>query len=267
MRVDVRDAVTRVKARIQQASVTTPPAAVNEQRIALVIGNSHYVNVAQLNNPGNDAQSVAQALQADGFTLVNGKVFVDLDQAAFVSALQQFGDQLQAAAAKGPTTGLFYYAGHGLEVSGVNYLVPTSANPHKESDVPLQAVSLDAVFGQMGSGDARLKIVILDACRTNPFAERGLRGLSSGGLAQVEAPDGTLIAYATRPGTVAQDGSGADSPYSEALIVALREPERGLFDVFNDTAVMVMHTTNRAQMPWTNESAIEGNFYFMQPSG
>ena len=263
--VDAKAAIERVNARIQQASAAIPPAASNEQRIALVIGNSHYLNVAQLNNPANDAQSVAAVLQNDGFRLVDDKVFVDLDRTAFEQALQQFGDQIQAETAKGPTVAFFYYAGHGLEVKGVNYLVPTAADPHKESDVSLQAVPLDAVFEQMDSGDAKLKIVVLDACRNNPFADRGLRAIE-GGLAQVNAPDGTLIAYATRPGTTAQDGSGAHSPYSQALTEALGEQGRGLFDVFNDTAVQVMHRTNRAQIPWTDESAIEGSFYFIHPS-
>jgi uncharacterized caspase-like protein len=261
---DARLAVNRVNSRIEQASSPPPTPQINEQRVALIIGNSRYLHIANLTDPENDARLIARNLKQDQFRLTANKVFIDLDKNAFEHALQEFGDQVLGATAKGPAVALFYYAGHGLEVNGVNYLVPISADPLKEADISLQAVSLDAVFDQMDSGRARLKIVILDACRNNPFSGRGLRSVG-GGLAQMDAPEGTLIAYSTKPGRVAIDSVGADSPYAMALTHAIQEAGRGLFDVFNDTAVMVKHTTHDAQTPWTNQSAIEGSFYFMQP--
>ena len=161
---------------------------------------------------------------------------------------------------KGATAALFYYAGHGMQIDGVNYLVPISANPNKASDAPLQMVVADAALNQMQDGGARLKIVILDACRNNPF--RGLHRSLGAGLASMNAPDGTLIAYATKPDGVAADGSGRDSPYTEALVESFRKPGLGLFDVFNEAALTVKRKTDDAQQPWTAASAIEGKFCF-----
>src|SRR6266851_1043498 len=248
-----------------QVSAPSPSLAVasltpDSQRVALIIGNGHYKYVSALTNPTNDAQLMASNLQSEGFKLVDGKALLDLDKPAFERALQKFGDEIQTSKLKGATVALFYYAGHGMQIDGVNYLVPVSANPNKASDAPLQMVAADAALNQMQDGGARLKIVILDACRNNPF--RGLHRSLGAGLASMNAPDGTLIAYATKPDGVAADGNGRNSPYSEALVESFRKPGLGLFDVFNEAALTVKRNTGDAQQPWTAASAIEGKFCF-----
>jgi hypothetical protein len=248
-----------------QTSVPSPSLPIvnstpDSQRVALVIGNGHYEYVSALTNPTNDAQLMASNLQSEGFRLVDGKALLDLNKPAFERALQKFGDEIQESKLKGATVALFYYAGHGMQIDGVNYLVPISANPNKASDAPLQMVAADAALNQMQDGGARLKIVILDACRNNPF--RSLHRSLGAGLASMDAPDGTLIAYATKPDGVAADGSGRDSPYTEALVESFRKPGLGLFDVFNEAALTVKRKTGDAQQPWTAVSAIEGKFCF-----
>jgi hypothetical protein len=228
------------------------------RRIALVIGNSDYKYVPRLGNPRNDAQLMAETLRSEGFSLVGNKAQIDLDKTAFDHAVQNFGNRLPGA-----TIALFYFAGHGVQVKGANYLVPISANPTKESDVDFQMVDAEAVLHQMQDGGAKLNIMILDACRNNPFGGRGLRS-GAGGLAQMQAPEGTLISYATQPGNVASDGDGRDSPYTEALARAVREPGLDIFHVFNEVGLLVKEKTGGAQQPWISSSPIEGDFYFVE---
>jgi hypothetical protein len=195
-------------------SLLTAPALA-EKRIALVIGNSAYQNVTRLDNPRNDAVLMAETLGGLGFTLIGGRAQLDLDRPAMDTAVQNFGRQVQGA-----DVALFYYAGHGVQVSGANYLVPVSANPTREADVDFQMVDVNLVLRQMQGSGTRLNMVILDACRNNPFGARGLRA-SDGGLAQMRAPEGTLISYATQPGNVAQDGADGHSPYTKALAATI----------------------------------------------
>ena len=159
---------------------------------------------------------MAETLSSLGFTLVGGRAQLDLDKPALDIAVQNFGRQVQGA-----DVALFYYAGHGVQVSGANYLVPVSANPTREADVDFQMVDVNLVLRQMQGSGTRLNMVILDACRNNPFGARGLRA-SDGGLAQMRAPEGTLISYATQPGNVALDGSDGHSPYTKALAATIR---------------------------------------------
>jgi hypothetical protein len=170
------------------------------ERVALVVGNSSYQAVPKLDNPANDAKLMAETLTRLGFLLVGGSAQLDLDKAGFDHAVQAFGSALQGA-----EVGLFYYAGHGVQVRGANFLVPVNANPTREADVDFQMLDVALVLRQMESSGTRLNLVILDACRNNPFGGRGLRA-SGGGLAQMQAPEGTLISYAIQPGNVAQDG-------------------------------------------------------------
>jgi uncharacterized caspase-like protein len=167
-----------------------------EKRIALVIGNSTYRNVPPLDNPRNDAALIARALKADGFALVGDGAQLDLDKAALDRLVQSFGRQAQGA-----DIALFYYAGHGIQMRGSNYLVPIDANPVREADVDFQMLDVRLVLHQMEGPGTRLKVVILDACRNNPFGLRAVRG-AEGGLAEMRAPEGTLISYATQPGNV-----------------------------------------------------------------
>jgi uncharacterized caspase-like protein len=232
----------------------TPARA--DKRVALIIGNSAYKNVTPLDNPRNDAQLLADTLRALGFTVVGGSAQLDLDKAQFDHAVQNFSDQIQGA-----DVGLFYYAGHGVQVRGANYLVPVNANPARESDVDFQMVDTALVLRQMEGAGTKLNIVILDACRNNPFGGRGLRA-TDGGLAQMRAPEGTLISYATQPGNVARDGSDGNSPYSKALAEAIRKPGQDIFQTFNTVGLAVKQATAGSQQPWVSSSPIAGSFYF-----
>jgi uncharacterized caspase-like protein len=246
--------------------------ALADKRIALVVGNSAYRNVAILDNPANDAKLLANTLSSLGFTLIGGGAQLDLDKPAFDRAVQAFGAELAGA-----EVGLFYYAGHGMQIRGENYLVPVDANPTKEADIDFQMLDANLVLRQMEGAGTRLNIVILDACRNNPFGGRGLavgraqdagnirlRGTLSG-LAQMQAPEGTLISFATQPGSVAQDGTNGNSPYAKALADIIRRPGLGIFDAFNQIGLQVKRATGGAQQPWVSSSPIDGSFFFVAP--
>jgi hypothetical protein len=237
--------------------LTVPAAA--EKRIALVVGNSAYQNVTRLDNPRNDATLMAETLSGLGFALIGGRAQLDLDKAALDTNVQNFGRQIQGA-----DVALFYYAGHGVQVSGSNYLVPISANPTREADVDFQMVDVNLVLRQMQGSGTRLNIVILDACRNNPFGARGFRS-SDGGLAQMRAPEGTLISYATQPGAVAQDGSDGHSPYTKALSATIKQSGLDIFQTFNHVGLAVKRETGGSQQPWVSSSPIDGSFYFVAP--
>jgi caspase domain-containing protein/uncharacterized protein DUF4189 len=235
-------------------------AAAAEKRIALVVGNSAYQNVTRLDNPRNDATLMADTLSSLGFTLVGGRAQLDLDKTALDTAVQNFGRQIQGA-----DVALFYYAGHGVQVSGSNYLVPVGANPTREADVDFQMVDVNLVLRQMQGSGTRLNLVILDACRNNPFGARGLRA-AEGGLAQMRASEGTLISYATQPGSVAQDGSDGHSPYTKALAATIKQPGLDIFQTFNQVGLAVKRETGGSQQPWVSSSPIDGSFYFVAPA-
>ena len=230
-----------------------------EKRIALVVGNSAYQNVTRLDNPKNDALLMADTLGGLGFILIGGGAQTDLDKAALDLAIQNFGRQIQGA-----DVTLFYYAGHGVQVSGSNYLVPVNANLTRGADVDFQMVDVNLVLRQMQGSGTRLNMVILDACRNNPFGARGLRS-AEGGLAQLRAPEGTLISYATQPGSVAQDGVDGHSPYTRALAATIVQAGLDIFQTFNRVGLVVKRTTGGAQQPWVSSSPIDGTFYFVPP--
>jgi uncharacterized caspase-like protein len=230
--------------------------AVAEKRVALVVGNSGYQNVANLDNPKNDALLIAETLGRLGFTLVGGGAQVDLDKPKFDLAIQNFGNQLMGA-----DVGLFYYAGHGLQVRGSNYLVPITANPRRETDIDFQMVDVALILRQMEGSGTKLNLVLLDACRNNPFGGRGLRS-ADGGLAQMRAPEGTLISYATQPGNIALDGDDGHSPYTRALVQTMQKPRLDVFQTFNEVGLVVKSATANSQQPWLSSSPIAGPFYF-----
>ncbi len=233
-----------------------------ESRVALVIGNSAYRNVSRLDNPSNDATLMAETLRGLGFSLVGGAAQLDLDESAMRRKVQDFG-----AMSRGADVALVYYAGHGVQVRGSNYLVPIDANPTKEADVDFQMLDVNLVLRQMESAGTRLNLVILDACRNNPFGGRGLRDTASG-LAQMRAPEGTLISFATQPGNVAQDGTDGHSPYTRALAGTITRPGLDIFRTFNEVGLEVKRTTAGAQQPWVSSSPVAGDFYFAgAPSG
>jgi hypothetical protein len=239
-------------------AVGMPPAGFG-RRVALVIGNSAYRNVTPLDNPANDARLLADTLRGLDFTLVGGDALRDLDKAGLDRAVQTFGTELEGA-----DVGLFYFAGHGVQVRGANYLVPIDSNPAREADVDFQMLDAALVLRQMEAAGTRLNLVILDACRNNPFGGRGLRAIDRG-LAQMRAPEGTLISFATQPGNVARDGADGNSPYTKALAQTIRRPGLGLFDTFNEVGLAVQRATGGAQQPWVSSSPIAGTFYFSQP--
>jgi tetratricopeptide (TPR) repeat protein len=233
-----------------------PSAFPSGKRVALVIGNSNYRSVARLANPANDAKLMANALKNLGFELIGGGAQLELDKAGFDAAVQSFGNHLQ-----GSDVGLFYYAGHGLGLRDTNYLVPINANPTREADIDFQMVDVEVVLHQMEASGTKLNVVMLDACRNNPFAGRGLRA-SIGGLGQMQAPEGTLISFATQPKSVAQDGTDGNSPYSKALAETIRTPGLDIFQSFNQVGLVVKRATGGSQQPWISISPIEGEFFF-----
>jgi caspase domain-containing protein len=242
--------------------VILTPAAANaqqERRVALVIGNGAYQHLPRLANPVNDAELMATTLKLVGFQLIGGKAQTDLDRSGFERAIRQFGAELKDGA-----VGLFYYAGHGLQVQGANFLVPVAADPMTVADVDFELIDANVVLKQMESAGSKLNIVILDACRNNPFGGRGLRDASSG-LAPMRAPRGTLISYATQPGNTAMDGTADHSPFTAALAYAVQQPGRQVFEVFNDVALSVYKETSGRQQPWIASSPFEGVFYFTSP--
>ncbi len=244
-------------AALATIAVAAPAGAqAPEPRIALVIGNGDYAS-GRLINPANDARLIAESLRGLGFEVMSRH---DADKRTMQRAMQEFGVRLEKA---GPdAVGLFYYAGHGLQVSGRNYLVPIAAQIEREGDVDIEAVPADWVIDQMRQARNRLNIVILDACRNNPFS-RGLRSVNRG-LAVMDAPAGILIAYSTAPGDVAADGSGNNSPYTDALTRAMRDVHEPVEQVFKRARISVMNTTSGKQIPW-EASSLTGDFYFTAP--
>jgi formylglycine-generating enzyme required for sulfatase activity len=233
--------------------------ALADKRVALVVGNSSYLNVPRLDNPKNDARLIADTLRALGFAVVGNGPRLDLDKASFDTVVQDFGNQAQGA-----DVALFYYAGHGVQVRGSNYLIPVDANPTRESDVDFQMLDTNLVLRQMADAGAKLNLVILDACRNNPFGGRGLRAVESG-LAQMRAPEGTVISFATQPGSVAKDGADGNSPYTKALVQVMRKPGLGIFEAINEVGLAVKRATGGVQEPWFSSSPIDGSFYFAGP--
>ena len=231
-------------------------AAHAEKRVALVIGNSAYQAAPQLPNPASDARLMSDTLLSLGFFVVGGGAQVDLDKAGFDGALQKFGSELIGA-----DVALFYYAGHGVETHGLNYLVPVDAHPADEGDVFAQMVGMSALLDQLEKSGTKINLVLLDACRNNPFRDRGVRS-ATGGLAQMQAPPGTLISFATQPRSVALDGDGGHSPYTSALANMMQHPGFGLFKTFNEVGLAVEKRTQGQQLPWVSSSPISGSFYF-----
>jgi hypothetical protein len=238
----------------QQRRLEVSPSNQLESRVALVIGNAAY-QVGPLRNPVNDARDITRILRQLGFQVIHRE---DLGKAAMEDAIAEFGDAIRGKTG----VALFYYAGHGMQVGGRNYLVPVNANLSRENEVALRTIVLDLVMMQLESLRDRTNIVILDACRNNPFT-RSFRSASNG-LALMEAPSGTLVAYSTAPGTVASDGPGANGIYTEELLKAMILPSLQIEDVFKRVRAKVQERTRDEQRPWESSSLI-GDFYFVQP--
>jgi uncharacterized caspase-like protein len=221
------------------------------RRLALVIGNGAYREAPKLGNPVNDARDMAAALERVGFTVT---LLTDAAHRRMEEAIDAFGLALRPE-----DVGLFYYSGHGVQVRGENYLIPVDANPKRATVLKFEAVNAARVLGMMEAAGNRLNLVILDACRNNPF-----KGFTKGldpGLARMDAPSGTLLAYATAPGQVAEDGAGRNSPYTAALLRHLPTPALKVEDVFKRVRTDVERATRKAQTPW-EATSLKGDFYF-----
>jgi hypothetical protein len=236
------------------------PSANAESRVALVIGNAAYTNAPALANPANDAKGVADALKNLGFAVILG---VDLDKANFEKSLRAFTRELATA-----DTGLLFYAGHGLQVGGHNYLVPVDAALAVERDLDFEAIRLDFILKQMElDRDGKTNIIFLDACRDNPLARNLARTMGTRstavaqGLAEVKTGVGTFIAYSTQPGNVALDGSGTNSPFAAALSQRVLEPGQPLTSIMIKVRNDVLAATRGQQVPW-DHSALTGEFFF-----
>jgi hypothetical protein len=221
------------------------------QRVALVIGNSNYSTASSLKNPVNDADGVALALKGYGFEVILG---LDLDK----KAMRQHIDTFRSKMVKNGIA-LFYYAGHGVQIENTNYLIPVDANATNQVDIEFGSIEVDYVLAQMEESRNTVNIIILDACRNNPFPSR-VRS-SQQGLAEVTGPIGSIIAYSAAPGKVADDGDGRHGIYTEALLQHLREKETGLSQIFNKTRNAVLKKTNNKQTPWESTS-LRCEFYF-----
>ena len=240
-----------VPAGVPPAFAQAPDMTKVERRLALVIGNAAYKN-SPLKNPANDARVMAEALKSRGFDVLR---YENVGQKEMKKAVIEFGRRLQEAGG----VGLFYFAGHGMQVAGRNFMVPIDAEIRSEAEVEAESVEVGSVLSRMETAKNRLNIVVLDACRDNPFG-RSFRGASRG-LASIDAPAGTLIAYATAPGRVAADGDGANGPYGAELARAMAVPGLKIEDVFKRVRVAVQQQTRGDQVPWES-SSLTGDFYF-----
>ncbi len=228
-------------------------AAMAESRIALVIGNSQYEHVQALANPSSDARLVAATLEPLGFEVT---LLLDAGQDVMKSNIADFGRALRSGGAD--TVGLFYFAGHGVQSHGANFLLPTDAVIEDEADLDLVGVESDWVLRQMESARNRTNIVILDACRNNPFDAS-----AKAGLAEMNAPTGSFLSFATAPGNVALDGTGSNSPFTEALSRNMQIAGQPIEQMFKQVRVDVLAATKGQQTPWDTSLLIDP-FVFSQ---
>lgn len=243
-----------VAAQNDPRGMRVQPTPQGERRVALVIGNSDYKD-SPLVNPVNDARAMAESLRRFGFDVLYGE---NLSQNDMKRNIEAFGGKIRNGG-----VGLFYYAGHGIQIKGTNYLIPISATITSENEVEYESVEVGRVLAQMDTARNRLNIVILDACRNNPFA-RSFRSAQKG-LASIDAPVGTLIAYATAPGSVASDGTQGNGLYTQQLLRYMQKPELSLEQIFKKVREAVRSQTEGKQTPWELSSLV-GEFYFSGPA-
>jgi len=251
----------RLSSLIAEGKATPHAVVLSERRVALVVGNSAYRNVPVLSNPVNDAKDVAGALRAVGFSDV--RELYDGDLASFSKALKDFGDVAATS-----DWAVIYYAGHGVEVGGTNYLVPVDAKLDQQSHVEDEAMPLSRLLSKVSQA-SKMQLVILDACRNNPFlakmrsASKATRSISPG-LASIEPESGVLVAFSARDGTTALDGAGLHSPYAQALVQYLAEPGLEIGLLFRKVHDAVYAKTAKQQEPFTYGELPAQQFYFKQ---
>ncbi|MGX1496293.1 TPR repeat protein [Labrenzia sp. MBR-25] len=224
-----------------------------EKRVALIVGNGAYTSATPLENPVNDARKLGEALKGLNFEVLHQE---NLQRSSFLEAIRMFSKSLEGA-----DVALFFYAGHGIQVAGENYLVPSDAHLQEETDISTELIAVKSLLQQM-DGSAKTRIILLDACRDNPFApglarSMGTRAVEVGqGLARVDAGPGTLIAYATEPGNVALDGTDGNSPFTKALLKHISTPDLDVARMLRRVRTDVIETTEGAQIPWENSSLV-----------
>jgi tetratricopeptide (TPR) repeat protein len=245
------------------ASVSEAASIEHGPRVALVIGNGAYANVTPLSNPANDAREMAGALRELGFKVIEG---YNLDSTTMRGRISDFG-----AALPGAGVSLFYYAGHGMQVAGKNYLIPVDAKLERPSSLGVEAIEVGTILSDM-EAEKRINLVFLDACRDNPLSRSLARSFGPSrsaiigqGLAQLPAGIGTLITFATSPDTVALDGSGKNSPFTSAMLKYIRTPGLEIRAMLTRVRADVIKATNERQVPW-DHSSLTGDFYFRRGS-
>lgn len=233
-------------------SATPVASQPNEKRIALVIGNGAY-KVRPLNNPVNDANDISAALKRSGFQVIDVR---NANLTQMRAKIREFGDQLINS-----DVGLVYYSGHGVELKGRNYLIPVNADIQREDEIADQGLDAGLILEKMNTAGKGVNILVVDACRDDPFG-RSFRSTGRG-LAQMDAPKGTIIAYSTSPGKVASDGDPKDrnSPYTKHLLRAMQIPNIPIEQVFKEVRRSVQAETKNQQTPWENTS-LSGDFFF-----
>src|ERR1700704_2434730 len=243
---------TLLKLMVSASMVLAAGSAFAENRVALVIGQSAYRSVPALPNPANDAKAVTQMLTDSGFEVSTA---ADLSQSEMRQQVSEFAGRVAAKGAD--TVALVFYAGHGLQIDGENYLVPVDVDPKREADIPIQAVRLNDILNTLTSVPSKMRILMLDACRNNPFPDLKTAG---SGLAIVDAKvgvPGTFLSFSTSPGAVAEDGSGSNSPYTNALLDAAKQPNIPIEETFKRVRVAVNRSTDGRQTPWDSSSLTE----------
>jgi hypothetical protein len=225
----------------------------SKKRVALVIGNGNYLT-SILANPENDARAMAGVLKKIGFDVAE---YENLNQGQMKKAIDDFGQKL-----KNNYVGLFFYAGHGIQAKGYNYLIPVDVSLKSEAQVEYDCVQADRVLALMEESGAQVKIMILDACRNNPFERSWTRAASGRGLATMNAPGGTLIGYATSPGSTASDGSGKNGLYTSALLESIVIPGYSISQMFQNVGRIVSQSSDKQQIPWIS-SSLTADFYFI----
>ena len=260
LRAEAEEAKRRqaeLESQLRLAQQTTQPTqqAISQpasKRIALVVGNANY-KVRPLKNPRNDADDISGSLRSSGFEVIDLR---DATIQQMRSGVRQFGDKLLTH-----DVGLVYYSGHGVEVRGRNYFIPVNADIMREDEIADQGLDVSLILEKMNTAGTGVNILIVDACRDDPFG-RSFRSTSRG-LAQMDAPRGTIIAYATSPGKVASDGDPRErnSPYTKHLLRAMQSPNKPIEQVFKEVRRAVQEETKYQQTPWENTS-LSGDFYF-----
>lgn len=230
----------------ERGIIIYPKKKTSEWRHALVVGNAQY-KVGRLRNPVNDAKDMATALSQLGFKV---QLFLNSNQVSMEEGITQFGEYLR----KYGGIGLFFFAGHGMQIKGRNYLIPIDANIKREGNVKYSAIDAGTVLSEMESAENLVNIVILDACRNNPFA-RSWRG-NNRGLAQMDAPSGSLIIYSTAPGSVAADGNGNNGIFTKHLLANINSPGVDVELLLRNVRIGVSEETNGEQIPWSASSMI-----------